>query len=257
MTGGSPRQGRWLRYAGSALWASALVAGLASCALSIGNLQHRTNSYTVGSRVTTLVVTNQAGDVHITGGSSDAVSVAEHISFHGTAPATTHRTAAATLSLDSNCPAAETCTVDYAITVPRTITVRVSDGAGNVTLGSLGGPVTVHVKAGRVSLTSLTGPVDVTSNAGSIRSQHLASPSASLHVSAGGIDATFSAPAAAITAATDVGAITLHVPDTVQYRVSASATVGKVRVSVPHSTTAAHTITASTKTGSVTIEPLA
>src|SRR5215467_3042861 len=156
MTCGSTRHGEWLRAAGPALAAGALVVGLASCALSIGDLQHRTNNYTIGSRVTTMVVTNQAGDVQITGGSSDAISVTEHISFDGTAPPTTHRAAAAILSLDSNCPAAETCTVDYTITAPRTITVQVSDGAGNVTLGSLGGPVTVHVKAGRVSLTSLT-----------------------------------------------------------------------------------------------------
>jgi hypothetical protein len=236
--------------------AGAFVIGLACCAVSIGGLQHRTKSYTI-SRVTTLVVTDQAGDVNIAGGSSDVISVTEQISFHGTAPATTHRTAGGTLSLDSNCPVAETCTVRYGITAPRATTIRVTDGAGTVTLGSLGGPVTVHVDAGRISLSSLDGPVDVTTSAGSISGQHLSSATASLHASAGGINVAFTAPATAITATTDVGAITVRVPRTVPYNVTASATVGDVHVAVSRSSSAPHRITASTKTGSITIEPSA
>lgn len=243
--------------AGSALAAAAVVVGLASCAVSIGGLQHRTNSYTIGNRATTLVVTDEAGDVDITGTSSDSISVTEHISFRGTAPATTHRTAAGTLSLASNCPAAETCTVRYNITAPRATTVRVTDGAGTVALDSLGGPVTVHVNAGRISLSSLAGPIDATTNAGSISGQHLSSVNASLHVSAGRIDVTFTSAPTAVTATTDVGAITLRVPGTVQYNVTAGATVGNVHVTIPRSLAAARRITASTKTGSITIVPSA
>jgi DUF4097 and DUF4098 domain-containing protein YvlB len=207
--------------------------------------------------VTTLVVTDHAGDVHVTGGTSSTVSVTEHISFHGTAPTTAHGTAGSTLSLNSHCPATETCTVDYTITVPRTTTVRITDAAGSVSLGSLGGPVTVHLNAGKISLNSIAGPVDATSNAGSIRGQRLSSADASMHVSAGEIEVTFSAPPAAITAITDVGAITVRVPDTVHYHVTASATVGDVHVSVSRNTAATRTINASTKTGSITIEPSA
>lgn len=252
VTGGSPRA---LQIAGPALAAGTLIVGLASCALSVGGLQHRTNSYTTGRGVTALVVTDQAGDVRVTGGSADSFSVTEHISFHGTAPATTHRTAAGTLTLDSHCPATETCTVGYTVTAPRSTSLRVTDGAGTVTVGSLGGPVTVHLNAGKISLSSLAGPVDASSHAGSIGAQRLTSARASLHVSAGGIEVAFAAPPAAVIAATDVGAITVRVPGTVQYRVTAGATVGKVRVSVPRGTSAARTITASTKTGSITIEP--
>ena len=257
MTGRSPRPTWALRLAGSALAAGSLAFGFVGCSLSIGGLQHRTSSYTIGSRVTTLIVTDHAGDVHVTGGASTKVSVTEHISFHGTAPTATHGTAGSTLSLNSHCPATETCTVDYAITVPRATTVRVTDAAGSVSLGSLSGPVTVHLNAGKISLNSVAGSVDATSKAGSIRGQRLSSAGASMHVSAGEIDVAFSAPPAAITAITDVGAITVRVPDTVQYHVTASATVGDVHVSVSRSTAATRTINASTKTGSITIAPSA
>ena len=256
MTGESSDPSRLLRIAATAVAASTLIVVLASCAVSIGGLQQRTNTYSIGG-VKTLVVTGHAGSIQVTGGNSDAISVTEHISFHGTAPTTTHRAEAGILSLDSHCPATETCTVGYAITAPRATTVRVTDGAGSVTLGSLSGPVTAHVNAGRINLSSLAGPVDVASNAGSIGGQQLSSANASLHVSAGAISVTFSAPPAAVTATTEVGAITLRVPNAEQYNVTTRATVGNVRVSVSRSTAAAHTISASTRTGSITIEPSA
>lgn len=231
------------------------MAGLASCALSIGSVQHHSTSYTVGSRVTTLTVTNGAGNVRVTGSNSAKIAVTEHVAYHGTAPTTTHHNAAGTLSLHSHCPAAETCKVDYTITVPRTIAVRVNNGAGAVTASSLGGRVTVHVNAGKISLSSLTGPVDATSNAGSIGGRALSSATADLHVSAGHIDVAFASPPTAVTAATDVGAITVRVPTSVQYHVRATATVGNVAVRVSRSTAASRTITATTKTGSITIEP--
>lgn len=233
------------------------MVGLASCSLRVGAVQHHSSSYTVGSRVTTLVVTNGAGDVRVTGSSSAAVSVTQHVSYHGTPPTTTHRTAAGILTLHGHCPAAETCKVDYAITVPRTTSVRVNDGAGAVTASSLGGSVTVHVNAGKISLSSLAGAVDATTNAGSIGGRHLSSATASLHVSAGHIDVAFTAPPSAVTAATDVGAITVRVPESVQYDVKASATVGTVAVRVSRSAAVSRTITATTKTGSITIEPSA
>jgi uncharacterized protein YdeI (BOF family) len=257
VTGASWLRGRLLRTAGSALAAGTLMVGLGSCALSIGGLQHRTISYTIGGRVTTLVVADQAGDVTVTGGDSGAISVTEHISFRGTAPATTHSTTAGTLNLDSNCPATETCTVGYVITAPRTTTVRVTDEAGDVALASLSGTVTTHVSAGRISLSSLVGPVNVAGNAGSIRGQNISSAKASVLVSAGSIDLGFSAPPTAVTAATDVGAITIRVPDSVGYKVTTSAIVGTVDVGVARSASATRTITATTKTGSITIEPSA
>jgi hypothetical protein len=257
VTGRSLRPTRALRLAGSALAAGVLALGFGGCSLSIGGLQNRTISYTIGSRVTTLIVTDHAGDVHVTGGTSTSVSVTEHISFHGTAPTTAHGTAGGTLSLTSHCPGTETCTVDYTIAVPRTTTVRVTDAAGSVILGSLAGPVTVHVNAGKISLNSLAGSVDATSNAGSIHGQRLSSRDASMHVTAGEINVSFSAPPVAIAAITDVGAITVRVPDTVHYHVTASATVGDVRVSVSRSTASMRTIKATTRTGSITIEPSA
>ena len=95
------------------------VSALAGCAVDVGALQHRTSSYSLSGQVRTLVVNAHVGNVHITGSGSGSVSVVERTSFRGTAPSTSHRAAGGTLTLDSSCPALETCSVGYDITVPR------------------------------------------------------------------------------------------------------------------------------------------
>jgi len=243
------------RAAAAALAGSIAALVLAGCSVSIGALQHRTKSYSVTGGVQNLVVNAQAGGVHVLGTDSGSVGVTEHITFEHTAPVTTHRASAGTLVLDSNCPALETCGVSYDITVPRAMTVRVNDDAGAIRLDSLSGQVTAHTDAGNVDLASVSGPIDVSSHAGSILGQDVSSAHATMLLSAGEVDVTFSAAPATITAAATVGSVTLRVPGSASYAVAASASVGSVQVSVTRDPASPHVITASTKTGSITIQP--
>ncbi len=241
--------------------AAAVLAGsmaafaMAGCSVSVGALQHRTKSYSVAGQVQILVVNAQVGGVHVQGGASGTVSVTEHITFQHSAPATTHRAAAGTLVLDSNCPALETCSVGYDITVPRATTVRVFDNVGTIRLDSLSGRVTARTNAGDIDLGSVSGPIEVSGHAGSILGQDVSSAHATLRLSAGQIDVTFSAAPATITATATFGSVTLRVPSNVSYAVNASASVGSIDVSVTRNPTSPHVITASTRTGSVTIQP--
>jgi DUF4097 and DUF4098 domain-containing protein YvlB len=244
-----------IKVAIAVLTAGVAVPALAACAVDVGALQHRTNNYAISGQVQTLVVNAHVGGVHVTGDDSGKVSVTEHISFRHTAPVTTHRTTAGALTLDSSCPAAETCSVGYDITVPRAMTVQVSDNVGTIRLESLSGQVTAHTNAGNIDLSSVSGPIEITGHAGSILGQNVSSVRATLRLSAGEIDVTFSAAPTTITAATTVGSVTLRVPGTVPYAVDASVSVGSTRVSVTRSPASPHSITASTRTGSITIEP--
>jgi hypothetical protein len=216
--------------------------------------QRDTSSYSVGG-VRTLVVTAHLGDVDVTGGPTDAVSVTQHVVFQGHAPTVRHQLLAGTLGLTSHCPPGEFCSVGYDITVPRATAVRITDEVGTVRLGSLTGQVAVTVDAGQIDLSSLSGPVEALTRAGSIIGQDLSSSSADLRVSTGGIDVSFSAPPAAISAITDLGAVIVHVPNTVAYDVTTNAGVGHIGVSVTEDTAAPRTITTRTDIGSITIEP--
>jgi hypothetical protein len=238
------------------LAAAMAVSALAGCGgyVDVGALQHLTNSYSVSGPVQTLAVNAHVGDVSIIGGDSGKVSVTEHISYRHTVPVTTHRTAAGTITLDSNCPALETCSVSYDIKVPRTMTVRVTDNVGVIRLESLSGQVTAHTNVGDIDLGSVSGPIEVTGHAGSIRGQDVSSPHATLRSSTGDIEVAFSAAPETITATTDIGSVTLRVPGNQSYSLNAS-TLGSTRVSVTLSPRSPHAITASTWAGSITIEP--
>lgn len=227
---------------------------LAGCSAGVGGLQHRTKNYSVSGQVQTLSVNAYVGGVHVIGGDSARVSVTEHISFRHTAPVTTHRAAAGTLTLDSNCPAQDACSVGYDITVPRSMTVRVNDNVGTISLESLSGQVMAHSDAGNIDMASVSGAIEVTGHAGSILGRTL-SARVNLRMSAGRIEVTFSAAPATIAATVAVGSITLRVPRKVPYAVDASTSVGSTSVSVNRSAASPHAIMARVTTGSVTIEP--
>jgi hypothetical protein len=244
-----------IKVAAVVLTGSVAVAALAGCSAGVGGLQHRTKNYTVSGQVRTLVVDAHVGGVHITGGASAKVSVTEHISFRDTAPVTTHRAAAGTLTLGSSCPAQDACSVGYDITVPRSVTVRVDDNVGTISLESLSGQVTAHSDVGDIEMGSVSGPIEIAGHAGSILGQHVSSAHVNLRMSAGRIEVTFSAAPATIAATVAVGSIALRVPHNVPYAVDASTSVGSTSVSVTRSAASPHAIVATVTTGSVTIEP--
>jgi Toastrack DUF4097 len=244
-----------VRGAALALCLGLAAAVLAGCYVSVGALQHRTRSYQVPGPVRALVVHGQVGRIDVTGGSSAAISVTEQLTFRQTAPVVTHRLTAGTLTLASSCPALESCSVAYDITVPPALAVQVADHAGMIRLHGLAGRVTAQIGAGIIELDSVSGPVEVSTHAGEILGQGVASAQATLRLSTGRIEMTFSAAPTALSATAAIGSVTLRVPGEVAYAVHASTTVGSTLVSVTRSAGSPHVITAGTTTGSIIIEP--
>ena len=246
---------RAIRLAAAVLAGGVAVSALGGCYIDVGALQQRTHSYSVSGHVHAVVVHAHVGGVHITGTDSGQIVVTEHLTFRHNAPRTIHQAAAGILTMDSHCPALETCSVGYDITVPRAMTVRVDDNVGTVRLESLSGPVTAHTDAGDIDLGHVSGPIEVTSHAGSILGQNVSSGYVTLSLSAGRIEVTFSAPPATATATVTAGSVSLRLPGNVAYAVNARSTVGRTRVSVSRNPASPHHITATITTGSITIGP--
>jgi hypothetical protein len=244
-----------VRVAAAAMGFSLAAAMLAGCSVSVGALQHRSRSYPVSGPVQTLVVQGHVGSIEVTGGGSSTISVTEHLTFRQTAPVTTHRRAAGALTLASSCPALESCGVGYDITVPRALAVQVADGVGTVRLHGLTGPVTVQAGTGSIELDTVSGPVKASTHAGQIVGRDISSAQATLRLSAGQIDVTFSAAPTALSATATTGSVLLRVPGGVPYAVHAGTTVGSTQVSVTRSAGSPHIITANTTTGFIVIEP--
>jgi Putative adhesin len=239
----------------AALAGCAAVVAVSGCHVDAGpQLQDRARTYAVSPPVRTLVISNRVGDVRVTGGAG-RVSVTERIRYRHQAPRTTHAVRAGTLTLTGSCPVSQACDVEYHVRVPPGTTVRIVDRVGNIRLTALTGQVTARTGAGGIALRALSGAVHVRENAGSISGSDMSSATSALNTNVGSIDVSFSAPPATVAAITTIGSISLRLPRGVAYAVHASASVGDVHVTVPRAAGSAHSITARTQTGSVTIQP--
>jgi hypothetical protein len=222
----------------SAACAVALLAGGCGSLKQIGAGVHDPagKTYTIGSRVSTVSV-DTAGSITVTGGGSGAVVVTEQPSYSKTPPVTTRRVSGTALTLGYSCKTQLVCSVTYTIKVPRGVAVHAESREGSVTLTSLSGNVTAQTVTGLVTATGLT------------------SPAAVLKSGAGGIDATFAAVPASVSASTDAGTITITVPGSAAYKVDAHAVVGVTTDKVRRAASSAHMITAHSDLGSITISP--
>lgn len=221
--------------AGGAAGCSSFRSSLKQVGAGVHNSPPKT--YTITARVTSLTV-DTAGSVTVTGtGGRGPVTVRESLSYSKTPPVTRRAVAGSALTLGYTCKTQLICKVSYDITVPRGTAVHAKGREGSVTLTSLSGPVTARTVTGLISATGL------------------ASPSAVLTSSVGGINAAFTAPPAAVKTSTHAGTITIAVPGSDLYQVSAHATVGVTTVKVHRAAASPHAIAAHSDLGDITISP--
>jgi hypothetical protein len=221
--------------------ALALAGSLAGCdALGkLGSTGHypAATAFTVGGRVTTVVVDAGSGSVDVTAASRSTVAVSQQASYSTKPPVAAHTLIGTTLTLSYTCAAELTCGISYTVQVPRGVAVRVSAGTGAITL------------------TSVSGAVSVQTSAGLITAVDLRSASVNLKSDAGGIIVTCSAPPRSLHASTNLGPITLTLPGAVAYKVSTHTFVGTSTVTVRRSASSPYAITTSSDVGSISVSP--
>ena len=193
--------------------------------------------FTVSARVTAVVINGGSGSIDVTGSSRSTVAASQQLSYSGKPPTAAHALHGTTLTLSYSCPGEPLCGVSYAVQVPAGVSVTVATGSGPVTLTSLAGTVTARADAGLITA------VDMRSALASFKSN------------VGGIVATFSVAPRTLTATTNVGPITLTVPGSVAYRLSTHTVVGTSTVTVRRSDDTAHSISASSDLGSISVSP--
>lgn len=186
------------------------------------------------------------------------------------------------------------CELDATLTVPATVTaLTTSTGAGDATVAGTKGPVKLSTGEGNLSVSDASGPLTLNTGKGSIVVRASTPATLSASSGDGDIQAV-GVTSAAIAANTDSGSITwsgiaagtvtassgngdiqitfTSVPDNVRvntdsgsitlvlppgattYHVAANTDSGSVSVTVPRATSSRHVITASSGSGSITIE---
>jgi hypothetical protein len=219
----------------------AVLPLLAGCSaipkLGSGTHNPPASVFTVSSRVTAVIINGGSGSIDVTGSSRSTVSVSQQVTYSGKPPAATRALRGTTLTLSYKCPTELVCGISYTVQVPAGVAVSVGAGAGAVTLTSLAGTVTARADAGLITAVDLR------------------SADASFKSNAGGVVATFSVAPRTLTAATNVGPIALTVPGSVGYRLSTHTVVGSSTITVRRSASSAHSISASSDLGSISVSP--
>lgn len=196
-----------------------------------------THRYKVTADIGTLVVDDTIGNVTVTGADRSTIEVIAYATYSSKPPDITKTISGGTLTVGYQCPPQVPCRVTFGIWVPSGIAVHAATDTGSIWLNDLAGAVTAQAGAGYLFGSGLTGPT------------------ASFSTEAGGINAAFTSPPAALTVRTILGTINIQVPANVPYHVTGTAIGGVVTVGVPQDATAARTITASTNLGSVHVTP--
>jgi len=264
---------RWLVPAAAAIAVLAIAFGIALPQLAGGTAAPRPARSSVlrsvptqpGTRtwqvplagVHSVVMSSDSGSVSVSGAASSGTApVTARFSWRQNQqpPVISGEVVHGTLSILAKCPTSSPhCLVSLAITIPSGMPVYARTNLGDVQVTGMSGSVHVADQLGTVDLRDLSGAVNVTDNLGDIDGTGLASARATMTASLGDIDVSFSSAPTFISASDREGDVTIRVPGTTSYRVSASAQLGAATVQVPRAAKAAHVIRADSQLGSVTI----
>jgi hypothetical protein len=160
------------------------------------------------------------------------------------------------LVVRSHCPPVLStwCQVNYTITVPRTVTVVVTNSGGDTGITGVRGGVDASSSGGGLRLDDVAGALRLRSSGGGIAATALTAATVDASSSGGGVRLSFAAPPTAVDARSSGGGVTVEVPDTPEtYRVNASSSGGGVDTSIRTDPTSPRTISVSSSGGGITV----
>jgi hypothetical protein len=147
------------------------------------------------------------------------------------------------------------CELDLTAAVPPGVGVTASTSGGDAAVTSTAGPVTVSTGGGNLTATGVSGPLSLTTSGGDITGRALAAGTVSATSGGGNIQLTFARVPREVHVSTSGGDITLVLPGSARYRVTAHSDSGAAAVSntIPQDSSSLHVIDASTGGGHITI----
>jgi hypothetical protein len=219
--------------------------------------------------VQTLDVEANDGHVVVTSGGGDAVTVHRVVHYESGTPHPGQQLTGGRLTFTNGC---SRCSVDYDLTVPATVAVRVRTDSGRINVKGVAsadarsdsGAVTVrHVTgaasarsdSGRITLQDVGGALAARSDSGSIRATELRSPTTTASTDSGSVRLGFTATPTNVRATSDSGSLHLGVPAAGPYNVDVHTDSGGKHIKVPTASFAQSKLYLRTDSGSVNVDP--
>jgi hypothetical protein len=252
---------------------AAILAGVALLLVAfVAARKHQNDVVSFSGSPSQVLIDSSAGLVVVVPADGNQVQVSRRAKWTLVKPDMDVTVQGGTLVVKADCIGPSfICDVEYRVSVPPDVAVRVVGGGGDVEIAGVGGKVDVQTSGGSVALGALTsdvkvrttsgsvtldsiaGALDVATDAGSINGTSLTSPVIQTGTSSGDITLYIKGAADRIGAGSGSGDITLVVPD-LEYAVEAQAASPEdVVVGVNESGTSTRTISAQTGSGQISI----
>ena len=233
------------------------AGALAGCGATTASSQKTERVRTqISSEADSFTVAITAGRLNLVVGPPRTVSVRGTVTYRGdTPPTVTWEQSQTALSLQSVCPSPEAdCGYNYTLTVPATMSVTVSDTAGDISATNLGAPTQLTATAGNISLAGLSGPLRVTGDAGNVVARNLRSGTTDVTERTGNVSLAFMAAPSQVSVRDSTGNVTVAVPTSASYHVVISVQYGLTASRVTDDLTSPRVIALSVGMGNVHLD---
>lgn len=204
--------------------------------------------------IRTVEIDVESGSVSVVPGGGDGATVDRTRRYLWGAPRTTEALVDGVLRIDARCQRVVTfgCAVDYRLSVPADVPVRIRTGRGSVTVGGMAGMVEVATSSGSVRLAGTKGPAKVTTSAGNVDGVDLVASFLDATTGAGNVRLSLAEPPGRLGLKTGAGTIDVALPAAPGgYRVDAETDAGKVDVAVEQDPGGSRTVTARSAGGNI------
>jgi DUF4097 and DUF4098 domain-containing protein YvlB len=203
-----------------------------------GDVKTESASYTVDGGVRTISLEGRVGNIAVRA-KDGPISVTERARYADTKPLTSHDQNGDTLELrEQSCPYRKPnalCQVDWDITAPAGTVLELETGVGNIKVAGTGGKLIARAATGDVNADDLaSGDVSATSSTGSV-------------------ELAFTRVPDEVSADASVGDVRITLPGDVAYATRVSTSVGDKQVEVRQDPTSSHRVRAKSSVGDVEI----
>lgn len=175
-----------------------------------GPRKQESQSQTYTQAVTAVEVLSDSGHVTIQPGADGEVQVSRSLHWYSDKPKVDEKFTGTTFKVtdDQAC----NCSIDYVITVPAGVSVKVDVDSGDVDVNGITGRVDVKADSGSVDLRDLTGELGIKVSSGDVNGFGLTGPSATVDASSGNVDLTYSGAPNSLDLSVDSGDVEVTVP---------------------------------------------
>jgi hypothetical protein len=213
-----------------------------------------TETQTYDNKITSLESAIESGNFEVRPSTDGKVTVERQLKWARSKPTYTEKWTGDQLRITADCPDnAGSCSIDYVVYVPSSVTVHAESQSGNIRATGVEGDVNLGTESGNIETTDTKGSLKARTSSGNITASRVSSKDVDAQVDSGNVDLRFTATPNKVVARSSSGNIDIAVPAQEKYVVRAETDSGRREVSAPQDSTSARTIDAETNSGNVTV----